>query len=145
MAIRRPDRTARVHDGNAERGGLSTLAVSLALIGFVCCTAVLLFLRFAHWAGAHPLAGTALILLSVPVFYVLLRAMPRTRELRRAARAGMAQADREMAVATMPVHDGLTVELPAPDEDLSMRHDPFRGQSKRHGRTRRARQRGGVG
>ncbi|MGY0488916.1 restriction endonuclease [Streptomyces sp. WG-D5] len=87
----------------------------------------LLFVRFAHWAGAHPLAAILCGLVAVPVLYVLLRAMPRTRELRRAARAGMAQADREgveaPVAAPVPapvpvpasapaVHDGLTVELP---------------------------------
>ncbi|MFC9676862.1 MULTISPECIES: hypothetical protein [unclassified Streptomyces] len=121
----------------SARGGgdrLSVLVVALALIGSVFCAGLLLFVRFAHWAGAHPFAGTLLIVLAVPVLYVALRAMPRTRELRRAARAGMAQADRESGVcpagvsgamraaeprdASTPglrasdvVHDGLTVEL----------------------------------
>ncbi|MFB7756436.1 hypothetical protein ACFC18_43690 [Streptomyces sp. NPDC056121] len=120
----------------ARDGGdrLSVLVVGLALIGSVFCAGLLLFVRFAHWAGAHPFAGTLLIVLAVPVLYVALRAMPRTRELRRAARAGMAQADRELGVgpagasgavragepgdASPPglpapdvVHDGLTVEL----------------------------------
>ncbi|MFD3480339.1 hypothetical protein [Streptomyces sp. NPDC058695] len=119
------------------RGGgdrLSVLVVALALIGSVFCAGLLLFVRFAHWAGTHPFAGTLLIVLAVPVLYVALRAMPRTRELRRAARAGMAQADRELEVcpagasgavravepddastpglrASDAVHDGLTVEL----------------------------------
>ncbi|MFF1379387.1 restriction endonuclease [Streptomyces sp. NPDC058308] len=56
-------------------------------------------MRFARWAGAHPIAAVLLGLLAIPVLYVLLRAMPRARELRRAARAGMAQADRELAEA----------------------------------------------
>ncbi|MFD3496297.1 hypothetical protein ACFWWB_38035 [Streptomyces sp. NPDC058690] len=94
----------------------------------------MLFVRFAHWAGAHPLAGTLLTALAVPLLYVALRAMPRTHELRRAARAGMVQADRELGVypagasvavrtvepddastpslrASDAVHDGLPVEL----------------------------------
>ncbi|MFD4632490.1 restriction endonuclease [Streptomyces sp. NPDC058284] len=80
-------------------GALSGPVVILALIGAVLCAAILLFVRFAHWAGAHPLAAALLGLLAVPVLYVLLRAMPRARELRRAAREGMAQADRELAEA----------------------------------------------
>ncbi|WP_428949932.1 hypothetical protein [Streptomyces sp. cg35] len=113
---------------------MTGLVVPLALIGFVFCAGLLLFVRFAHWVGAHPMAGAFVMLLTGPVFYVALRAMPRARELRRAARAGMAQADRELAVdptrasppvravarndaavpgpeATDAVHDGLTVEL----------------------------------
>lgn len=108
--------------GGDEGGGMSGLVVALALIGSVLCVAVLLFVRFAHWAGEHPFAGALLLLLTGPVFYVVLRGMPRARELRRAARAGMAQADREAGVTTAPVpsvpqpaphavHDGLTVEL----------------------------------
>ncbi|MFF1737743.1 hypothetical protein [Streptomyces sp. NPDC058247] len=82
----------------ARSGGdrLSVLVVALALIGAVFCAGLLLFVRFAHWAGTHPFAGTLLIVLAVPVLYVALRAMPRRREMRRAARAGMAQADREL-------------------------------------------------
>ncbi|MFB6858169.1 hypothetical protein ACFCWV_37675 [Streptomyces sp. NPDC056341] len=121
----------------STRGGgdrLSVLVVALALIGFAFCAGLLLFVRFAHWAGAHPFVGTLLIVLAIPVLYVALRAMPRAHELRRAARAGMAQADRELGVypadvsgavravepddASTPgpwppdaVHDGLTVEL----------------------------------
>ncbi|MFE6157176.1 hypothetical protein [Streptomyces sp. NPDC057889] len=55
------------------------LVVALALIGSVFCAGLLLFVRFAHWAGAHPFAGTLLIVLAVPVPYMALRAMPRAR------------------------------------------------------------------
>ncbi|MEV8565535.1 restriction endonuclease [Streptomyces sp. NPDC051322] len=71
--------------------------VALALVGALLGAAALLFWRFAHWAGEHPLAAVLLGLLAIPVLYILFRAMPRARELRRAARAGMAQADREFA------------------------------------------------
>ncbi|MFE4254934.1 hypothetical protein ACFRU3_36720 [Streptomyces sp. NPDC056910] len=110
------------------------LVVALALIGSVFCAGLLLFVRFAHWAGAHPFVGTLLFVLAVPVLYVALRAMSRAHELRRAAHAGVAQADREVGVypagvsgavravepddASTPspraldaVHDGLAVEL----------------------------------
>ncbi|MEU6995716.1 restriction endonuclease [Streptomyces sp. NPDC046465] len=87
--------------------------IGLALFGAVLCAAVLLFMRFAHWAGAHPFAAILLGLLAVPVLYVLLRAMPRARELRRAARAGMVQADRELAEAAQHC-DAPTSVAPAP-------------------------------
>ncbi|MFG2652283.1 restriction endonuclease [Streptomyces sp. NPDC048436] len=89
--------------------------VALALVGVLLGAAVLLFLRFAHWAGAHPPAAVLVGLLAIPVLYTLFRAMPRARELRRAARAGMADADREIAetarvdvVPAPPVWDGST-------------------------------------
>ncbi|MEU6394022.1 restriction endonuclease [Streptomyces sp. NPDC046939] len=113
------------------------------MIGALVCAAVLLFVRFAAWAGAHPLPATLLALLAVPVLYVVFRAMPRTRELRRAARAGAAQADRELAEAALtaqstaapaedrdtvrlrseaavaPARDGLTAVLPEPAPDFT--------------------------
>ncbi|MEB3961601.1 restriction endonuclease [Streptomyces kunmingensis] len=123
---------------------LSGPLVALGLIGALLCAVVLLFIRFADWAGAHPVAAVLLALLAVPVLYVLFRAMPRTRELRRAARAGMAQADRELAdaaratdlavpsaaavqdrdtvrlvPASAAVHDGFTTELPDPEPDFT--------------------------
>ncbi|MBO1330398.1 restriction endonuclease [Streptomyces sp. VRA16 Mangrove soil] len=121
----------------AGGGGLSGLVVAFALIGSVCCAGVLLFVRFAHWAGTRPYTAGLLIALTVPVFYVLGRAMPRGRELRRAARAGMAAVDRDLApvpagapvevpaapFGTEPVHDGLTVEL-APQRPDFMDLDP---------------------
>ncbi|RAJ84948.1 restriction system protein [Streptomyces sp. PsTaAH-137] len=107
---------------------LSGLATVLALIGFVVCVGLLLFVRFAHWAGNHPGAGALCIALTIPLSYTLLRSMPRPRELRAAARAGMAQADRDAAAASghayaathegvyiqppTDVHDGRTVALP---------------------------------
>ncbi|MFJ9038794.1 restriction endonuclease [Streptomyces sp. NPDC102406] len=125
----------------AER--LSGPLVALGLIGALICAAVLLFLRFADWAGGHPLTAAFLALLALPVLYVLFRAMPRARELRRAARAGMEQADRELAEAartaavsapgpvagdrdtvrlgTGPgtVRDGRTAVLPEPAPDFT--------------------------
>ncbi|WWQ69229.1 restriction endonuclease [Streptomyces sp. Q6] len=101
---------------------MSGLAVAFALVAALLCAVTLLFVRFAHWAGAHPGTAASLGLLTIPVLYVLLRGMPRSRELRRAALAGMAEADREpvpaatAAPAPAAVHDGFTVEL-APHRD----------------------------
>ncbi|MEV1021102.1 restriction endonuclease [Streptomyces sp. NPDC050264] len=118
--------------------------VALGLFGALICAAVLLFIRFADWAGAHPLGAVLLALLAIPVLYVLFRAMPRARELRLAARAGMAQADRESAesarvaeppvpAAAAPDHDTLRLR-PAPttpqDGPTAVLPDPapdFRG------------------
>ncbi|WP_394428525.1 restriction endonuclease [Streptomyces sp. SGAir0957] len=123
MPIRKTRRTAARpqaagHPQTAAPARLSGPLVALALIGALICAVVLLFLRFAAWAGAHPLAAVLLALLAVPVLYVLFRAMPRTRELRRAARAGAAQADRELAetalaadVTVIPPQDRDTVRL----------------------------------
>ncbi|NEB81889.1 restriction endonuclease [Streptomyces sp. SID14478] len=75
------------------------LLVTFALVGSLICASALLFVRFAHWAGNHPLTAALLAIPAVAVLYTLLRAMPRFRELRRAAQGGMAQADRELAAA----------------------------------------------
>ncbi|MET9499864.1 restriction endonuclease [Streptomyces sp. NPDC006552] len=136
MPIRKTRSAAGGHPRTGE--GASGPLVALGLVGAVLCAVVLLFLRFADWAGGHPLTAMLCALFAVPVLYVLFRAMPRSRELRRAARAGMAQADRELAeaartcevaVAGAPVqdrdtvrlvpdpaaaHDGLTARLPDP-------------------------------
>ncbi|WP_203599267.1 restriction endonuclease [Streptomyces sp. SID10853] len=115
--------------------------VALALAGAVLCAGALLFVRFAHWAGANPLTAVLLALIAVPVLYALFRAMPGVRELRRAARAGMAQADREFTgtiragqtfepalgaraqgpagFAPAVAQDGLTVALPDPAPDFT--------------------------
>ncbi|MEV0848888.1 restriction endonuclease [Streptomyces sp. NPDC049954] len=129
-------------------GPLRGLLVALGLIGAFGCALALLFVRFAHWAGAHPVPAVLLAVLALPVLYVLLRAMPRARELRRAARAGMALADAEQAeaeralavrapaapgrkvpgardTATVPpppedaAQDGLTAVLPPPAPDFT--------------------------
>jgi restriction system protein len=90
-------RETRSDTGRSKAAGsLRGPAVALALVGVLLGVATLLFLRFAHWAGTHPLAAVLIGLLAVPLLYVLFRAMPKARELRRAARAGMADADREM-------------------------------------------------
>nr|WP_239081848.1 restriction endonuclease [Streptomyces sp. SID9727] len=105
--------------------------LALALAGAVIGAAVLLFVRFAHWAGAHPVTAVLLALLALPVLYVLFRAMPRARELRRAARAGMIPPAGEEEAAPEPAsapqvppapagaHDGLTAVLPPPAPDFS--------------------------
>ncbi|MGQ4491052.1 restriction endonuclease [Streptomyces sp. SAS_281] len=112
--------------GAAPRSPLLALALAGAVIG----AAVLLFVRFAHWAGSHPASAVLLALLALPVLYVLFRAMPRARELRRAARAGMIPpAGEEAAPEPAPApqipsapagaHDGLTAVLPPPAPDFT--------------------------
>ncbi|WNI27141.1 restriction endonuclease [Streptomyces sp. ITFR-16] len=104
------------------------------MTGALLCGAALLFVRFAHWAGAHPVAAVLLALLAVPLLYTLFRAMPRTRELRRAARAGTARRDEEPVGAAVtgggadpaadvlpapsPAQDGFTAVLSAPAPDF---------------------------
>ncbi|MEV5602534.1 restriction endonuclease [Streptomyces sp. NPDC052299] len=106
-------------------GEVRSPLLALALAGALTGAAVLLFVRFAHWAGAHPVTAVLLALLALPVLYVLFRSMPRARELRRAARAGMTPpAGEEPAPAPVPAqpvldaateaHDGLTAVLPPP-------------------------------
>ncbi|MEU6441876.1 restriction endonuclease [Streptomyces sp. NPDC047046] len=100
------------------RATLLTLGLAAALLGAVA----LLFLRLAHWAGGHPLPAVLLTVLSLPLLYALVRGMPRARELRRAARAGMAEADAESAAAEP------TVVLPttaAPQDGLTLPLDPY--------------------
>ncbi|MFJ4438691.1 restriction endonuclease [Streptomyces sp. NPDC088923] len=100
------------------RATLLTLGLAAALLGAVA----LLFLRLAHWAGGHPLPAVLLTVLSLPLLYALVRGMPRARELRRAARAGMAEADAESAAAEP------TVVLPttaAPQDGLTLPIDPY--------------------
>nr|WP_026243183.1 restriction endonuclease [Streptomyces sp. SID4920] len=104
--------------------------LTLALAGAVICGGVLLFVRFAHWAGAHPVPAVLLALLALPVLYTLFRAMPRARELRRAARAGMVPPAEETITDPDPApqilldapteaRDGLTVVLPPPVPDFA--------------------------
>ncbi|SEB69907.1 restriction system protein [Streptomyces sp. 2131.1] len=104
--------------------------LTLALAGAVICGGVLLFLRFAHWAGAHPVPAVLLALLALPVLYTLFRAMPRVRELRRAARAGMEPPAEETITDPDPApqillhaptdaQDGLTAVLPPPVPDFA--------------------------
>ncbi|WP_168712286.1 restriction endonuclease [Streptomyces sp. A1277] len=138
MPIRRP-RSATRHPRTT--GSLRSPLLTLALAGALICAAALLFLRFAHWAGAHPVTAVLLAVAAVPVLYILFRAMPRTRELRRAAREGMAPpledaagapgsdgapeppastADGAAGVAPLPdARDGLTAVLPQPDAELT--------------------------
>jgi restriction system protein len=113
------------------RATLLVLGLAAALIG----AAALLFLRLAHWAGGHPLPAALLTLLCLPLLYALVRGMPRARELRRAARAGMAEADAELEAARPerteagPVPTGAepTVPLaPAPAHDgFTLPVDPY--------------------
>ncbi|MFJ5090162.1 restriction endonuclease [Streptomyces sp. NPDC088674] len=108
--------------GVQTRATLLALGLAAAFVGAVA----LLFLRLAHWAGTHPVPATLLTALSLPLLYALVRGMPRARELRRAALAGMAEADAESVAAEPTVvlppsdpRDGLTVPLPEPSVDLT--------------------------
>ncbi|MGC4948740.1 restriction endonuclease [Streptomyces sp. DT224] len=127
MPIRR---TRGVTPRPRATGALRSPLLTLALAGAVIGAAVLLFVRFAHWAGTHPVTAVLLALLALPVLYVLFRAMPRARELRRAARAGMIPpAGEEPAREPAPTpqapsapaaaHDGLTAVLPPPAPDFT--------------------------
>ncbi|MGE9694550.1 MULTISPECIES: restriction endonuclease [unclassified Streptomyces] len=109
------------------RGTLLALGLATALVGAVG----LLFLRLARWAGTHPGPAALLTVLSLPLLYALVRGMPRARELRRAARAGMAEADAESVAAeptvvlppSGPQGDDLT--LPLPETTLDLTPDAF--------------------
>ncbi|EDY45637.1 restriction endonuclease [Streptomyces sp. SPB074] len=110
--------------GVRTRATLLALALATALVAAVA----LLFLRLAHWAGAHPGQAIAATLLALPLLYALVRGMPRARELRRAARAGMAEADAEFLAAEPTVvlaptgpQDGRTLPLTEPSPGLSAR------------------------
>ncbi|MFF7339876.1 restriction endonuclease [Streptomyces sp. NPDC008163] len=126
MPIRR---TRGVTPRPRATGALRSPLLTLALAGAVIGAAILLFVRFAHWAGAHPVIAVLLALLALPVLYILFRAMPRARELRRAARAGMGPPPEEMipgppAVfdvlpAPTDVRDGLTAVMPPPVPDFA--------------------------
>ncbi|SDL01043.1 restriction system protein [Streptomyces indicus] len=94
----------------AEAGLLRGLLVGLGLVAAVVCAAMLLFVRFAYWAGDHPVACALLAVPAIALFYALLRAMPRARELRGAVRRGMRQADRELAAARAEFTDAATPE-----------------------------------
>ncbi|WP_433343244.1 restriction endonuclease [Streptomyces sp. CA-253872] len=91
--------------GVRTRATLLALGLAAALLG----AAALLFLRLAHWAGAHPGWAATATVLALPLLYALVRGMPRPRELRRAARAGMAEP--EAAPPPTAPHDGLTLPI----------------------------------
>ena len=127
MPIRR---TRSVTPRTRTTGSLRSPLLTLAPAGAVICAGVLLFIRFAHWAGTHPGTAVLLALLALPVLYTLFRAMPRARELRRAARAGMTPPPAEEAVAEPPpappaphdpteARDGFTAVLPPPAPDFA--------------------------
>lgn len=131
---RGPVETGPGTGGGARRRGRpyarsGSVAVALAVAALLGLG--LAFLGFARWAGEHPGWAVLLGLAAVPVLYALVRGMPRSRELRRAARAGMAEAEAEAALAARaqpapapaeaaeptvdaPFHDGRTVALPPP-------------------------------
>ncbi|GAA2560027.1 restriction endonuclease [Streptomyces koyangensis] len=103
---RRPRRMRRARP--AVRSG--SLAVALAAA--ILIALALAFQGFARWAGEHPGWAVLLGLVAVPVLYALLRGMPHARELRRAARAGMAEAEAD-ALAAPPVPVDEPVSPPA--------------------------------
>ncbi|WP_230535613.1 restriction endonuclease [Streptomyces albidoflavus] len=76
-------------------GSLAVVLAAAILTGLA-----LAFQGFARWAGEHPGWAVLLGLAAVPVLYALLRGMPHARDLRRAARAGMAEAEADALAAT---------------------------------------------
>ncbi|WP_030600845.1 restriction endonuclease [Streptomyces rimosus] len=96
----------------------------LAVIGALLCGGFLAVREVARWAVAHPGpalgVGAVVLPLLVALAVVAVRGMPRLRELRRAARAGKAEAEAEVEVAAMaeaaPVAKaGPVVEVEAAD------------------------------
>ncbi|MFD6864714.1 restriction endonuclease [Streptomyces diastaticus] len=98
---RRGARRARGGSAGAWRSRLTVRSgsVAVALAVALLVGLGLAFQGFARWAGEHPGWAVLLGLVAVPVVYALLRGMPRGRELRRAARAGMAEAEADAVIA----------------------------------------------
>lgn len=119
MLMRDPKRDASGRDAAKPLWG--TL-VAVGLIGVLLCGTTLLLVSFAGWAGDHPLAAVLFAVFAVPALYAVFRGRPRTRELRRAARAGMAQADREQA-ETSPSRDPEDPVGDLPDIHRAPRND----------------------
>ncbi|RZD81591.1 restriction endonuclease [Streptomyces albidoflavus] len=91
---RRPRRMRRARP-TVRSGSLAVVLAAAILTGLA-----LAFQGFARWAGEHPGWAVLLGLAAVPVLYALLRGMPHARDLRRAARAGMAEAEADALAAT---------------------------------------------
>ncbi|MFD4990319.1 restriction endonuclease [Streptomyces sp. NPDC058374] len=96
--------TRRFRGGRPRARARSRLTVRSGSVAVALAVAILIglglaFQGFARWAGEHPGWAVLLGIAAVPVLYALLRGMPRTRELRRAARAGMAEAEADAVVA----------------------------------------------
>ncbi|MBF4134585.1 restriction endonuclease [Streptomyces albidoflavus] len=90
----RPRRMRRARP-TVRSGSLAVVLAAAILTGLA-----LAFQGFARWAGDHPGWAVLLGLAAVPVLYALLRGMPHARDLRRAARAGMAEAEADALAAT---------------------------------------------
>ncbi|MFH8407766.1 restriction endonuclease [Streptomyces sp. NPDC018019] len=73
----------------------------LAVLGVLLCGGYLAVREVVRWAAEHPgpalVAGCAVLPPLLALAVVAVRAMPRLRELRRAARAGKAEAEAEVA------------------------------------------------
>ncbi|MEU7374665.1 restriction endonuclease [Streptomyces albidoflavus] len=93
-SARRPRRMRRARP--TVRSGSLAVALAAAILAGLA----LAFQGFARWAGEHPGWAVLLGLAAVPVLYALLRGMPHARDLRRAARAGMAEAEADALAAT---------------------------------------------
>ncbi|MFE6721312.1 restriction endonuclease [Streptomyces albidoflavus] len=112
---RRPRRMRRARP--TVRSG----SLALALAAAILIALALAFQGFARWAGEHPGWSVLLGLAAVPVLYALLRGMPHARDLRRAAREGMAEAEADvLAAPPVPVDEPASpparAEEPAPAE-----------------------------
>ncbi|MFC8925708.1 restriction endonuclease [Streptomyces albidoflavus] len=97
---RRPRRVRRVRRMRRARPTVRSGSLAVVLAAALLTGLALAFQGFARWAGEHPGWAVLLGLVAVPVLYALLRGMPHARELRRAARAGMAEAEADALAAT---------------------------------------------
>ncbi|MFC9019886.1 restriction endonuclease, partial [Streptomyces albidoflavus] len=124
---RRPRRTRRARP-TVRSGSLAVVLAAAILTGLA-----LAFQGFARWAGEHPGWAVLLGLAAVPVLYALLRGMPHARDLRRAARAGMAEAEADALAATrtappVPVDEPTDPPPPPPPPPHQARAVPPRPQ-----------------
>ncbi|MFH8344146.1 restriction endonuclease [Streptomyces sp. NPDC018045] len=109
----------------------------LAVVGVLVCGGFLAVREAARWAAEHPGPATVVAVAALPfvlaLVVVAIRGMPRLRELRRAARAGKAEAEAEAARAAVVADTApAVVDDPAPtavtwsvDDFLAMDADAF--------------------
>ncbi|WP_227025353.1 restriction endonuclease [Streptomyces tsukubensis] len=95
------------------RRTLLFLALGCALL----CGVFLLVRRVAQWAGDHPVLACVVAVPLAAAVVTLVHGMPRLRELRRAARAGMAEADVEAREAAYLAPSPEAARLAPPMEE----------------------------
>ncbi|MEU4199959.1 restriction endonuclease [Streptomyces sp. NPDC039022] len=93
----------------------------LAVIGVLLCGGFLAVREVVRWATEHPGPATVVSVVALPfvvaLVVVAIRGMPRLRELRRAARAGKAEAEAEVALAVAAEEAAPAVVAPVADPD----------------------------